>query len=347
MVHHTAIPIICLIQFAYTMTLNKKTDTKEKTNFHHRSKHRGKYDFSKLTASYPALAPYVHLNKYNDATINFANAKAVLYLNKAILQLDYGVSNWSIPDGYLCPPIPGRADYMHHVADLLGSSNKGMIPTGNQIRCLDIGVGANCIYPIIGHQEYGWSFVGIDIDENAIKSAKKILDYNPELNKHITIIQQLNTRELFRGIPNELFDLSICNPPFHASEKEAAAANLRKINNLNAQRISKPRLNFGGKNNELWCEGGEALFVHNMITQSKEFATQVFWFTTLISKQDHLPRIYQLLKKVSAAEVVTINMQHGNKTSRIVAWTFLNKDEQKNWITKRWEKLTYINLQSE
>ena len=42
-------------------------------------------------------------------------------LNRAILMHHYGVKSWDIPAGYLCPPIPGRADYIHSVADLLAA----------------------------------------------------------------------------------------------------------------------------------------------------------------------------------------------------------------------------------
>lgn len=310
--------------------MNKKTYATEKKNFHPRSKHSDRYDFSKLVAACPELSPYVHLNKFNDESIDYSSPVAVLMLNKALLKFHYGINKWSIPKGYLCPPIPGRADYLHHVADLLAYSNQGKIPIGNQIHCLDIGVGANCIYPLIGYKEYGWSFTGIDTDIYAIESARNILTHNPDCSQHIQIIQQANPDHIFIGIPDKPYDLSICNPPFHASEQEAVAANIRKINNLKSQRNLKPHLNFGGKNNELWCEGGELAFIQKMINQSKDYSRKISWFTTLVSKQEHLPRIYQLLKKVEAIEVVTINMQHGNKSSRIVAWTFLSKEEHIN-----------------
>jgi 23S rRNA (adenine1618-N6)-methyltransferase len=41
-----------------------------------------------------------------------------------------------------------------------------------------IGIGANCIYPIIGNAEY-WSFVGTDIDEKAIENCSTIIEANP------------------------------------------------------------------------------------------------------------------------------------------------------------------------
>jgi 23S rRNA (adenine1618-N6)-methyltransferase len=43
------------------------------------------------------------------------------------------------------PSIPGRADYIHYIADLLAESNNGIIPRSWD-QGLDIGIGANCIY---------------------------------------------------------------------------------------------------------------------------------------------------------------------------------------------------------
>ena len=244
----------------------------------------------------------------------------------------------NIPPNYLCPPIPGRADYIHHIADLLGSSNQEKIPTGNQIKCLDIGVGANCVYPIIGNKEYGWSFIGADIDPVSIESAGTIVELNPVLKGQIELRLQNNPKDIFYGIiqKEELFDLTICNPPFHASLADARSGTLRKLKNLNAKKTIKIVLNFGGQNGELWCQGGEERFVRDMIHQSKQFATSCFWFSTLISKESNLKSIYESLKREKAVGVKTIPMGQGNKISRIVAWTFLLQEQQNEWIKRRW-----------
>lgn len=202
----------------------------------------------------------------------------------------YTIDYWSIPENYLCPPIPGRADYIHHIADLLGSCNNGNIPKTSQIKCLDIGVGANCVYPIIGNNEYGWAFIGSDIDPISIQSASKIIEMNSSLYGKIELRLQNNKNDIFSGIirKDEHFDLTICNPPFHSSSAEAQSAALRKLRNLKHKKIIKPLLNFGGKNNELWCKGGEEAFVRKMIQQSSIFSNSCFWFSCLISKQSNL-----------------------------------------------------------
>lgn len=306
------------------MTTKKKEHPQEKSKLHPRNRHRNRYDFKKLVETCPELRPFVISNAYDDLSIDFFNPEAVKILNKALLKHYYDITYWDIPQNYLCPPIPGRADYIHYVADLLSSKNNGTIPTGSKIRCLDIGMGANCIYPIIGCKEYGWSFVGTDIDPVAIDSANKIITSNTILKDNIKVRLQNNVKNIFQGViqKDEYFDVSLCNPPFHASLIEAEQEARRKIKNLSQNKIHKLSLNFGGQNNELWCEGGEKRFVRDMIQQSKQFRTSCFWFTTLISKQTNLQSVYDELKKVDVVEQRTLPMGQGNKTSRIVAWTF-------------------------
>jgi 23S rRNA (adenine1618-N6)-methyltransferase len=317
----------------------KKEHPKEKLKLHPRNKHRERYNFKLLIESCPELAHFVKFNDYDDESIDFFNPDAVKMLNKAILMHYYGIEYWDIPINYLCPPIPGRADYIHWVADLLSNDNNGIIPIGDKIKCLDIGVGANCVYPIIGIEEYGWTFVGSDIDPIAIKNAVDINEMNPNLKEKIELRLQTNSKEIFKGIiqKGEFFDLSICNPPFHSSLEEAQAVTLRKLNNLKHKKISNPVLNFGGQSNELWCKGGEIKFVSDMINESKLFSETCLWFSTTISKQSNLKIINESLKKAEVFDMQTIPMGQGNKISRIVAWTFQNKEQIKEWVNKKWK----------
>lgn len=316
-----------------------KAQPKEKSNLHPRNKHRMRYDFKKLIESCPELESFVKLNAFADYSIDFSNPNAVKTLNKALLQCYYDIHYWDIPQNYLCPPIPARADYIHYIADLLSASNNGRTPTGNKVTCMDIGVGANCVYPIIGIKEYQWSFIGVDIDPVAIESVKKIIKMNAVLQGKIEVRLQPNKKDIFTGMikKGELIDVTICNPPFHASAAEARAATLRKVSNLTRSKTSEPILNFSGQKNELWCEGGEKSFVLEMVRQSKQFSTSCFWFSTLISKKENLKSIYVALKKEKAVEVKTIQMSQGNKVSRFIAWTFLSVDQQKIWVKSRWK----------
>ena len=317
---------------------DKKKKQATKSKLHPRNKHRQGYHFKQLIKTCPALTPYVQVNKYGTVSIDFANAEAVQLLNKALLMEHYGIIEWEIPPNYLVPPIPGRADYIHHIADVLSDQKEENIPRGPNIKCLDIGVGANCIYPIIGNKEYDWSFIGADIDAVAIQSAKAIVASNPSLKKTIEIRQQHNIKDIFQGIiqAEEVIDVTICNPPFHASAKEAQSSSRRKLSNLKKEKVRKVQLNFGGQSNELWYEGGEVTFIKNMIKESKQFATSCCWFSTLVSKQTTLKKVYQALEQEKANVVKTVKMGQGQKTSRIVAWTFLTKVQREKWKEFRW-----------
>ena len=319
------------------MLPEKKEHPQLKNKLHPRNRHRERYDFKALIETCPDLTPFVTKNDYQDLSIDFFNPQAVIMLNKALLKHFYHIDNWSIPPQYLCPPVPGRADYIHHIADLLATCNNGNIPTGDNIKCLDIGVGASCIYPIIGHHEYGWSFVGSETDPVSIESANKIIESNPQLKKNVKLQFQKSFQDTFNSIikKGEVYDVSICNPPYHTSLAEAQAGNLRKINHLKKGTNDKPLLNFGGQNRELWCEGGEEKFVRDMIRQSKTYAPFCFWFTTLISKEYHLKEVYDQLKKAEVTEVKTIKMGQGNKISRIVAWTFFSPEQKSVWTKSK------------
>ncbi|MDI1256010.1 MAG: 23S rRNA (adenine(1618)-N(6))-methyltransferase RlmF [Flavobacterium sp.] len=305
----------------------------EKTNLHPRNTHRSGYDFALLTRVSSELEKYVNVNEFNRETIDFSNPEAVKALNKALLLADYDIHDWDIPQNYLCPPIPGRADYIHYIADLLAANNNGIIPEGDSVLGLDIGVGANCIYPIIGNAVYGWNFVGTDIDAVALQNCVKIIEDNPKLNEAISLQLQANSRFIFKDIilPEDKFAFTICNPPFHTSEEEATKGTLRKLSNLENKKATNAVLNFGGKNTELWCEGGELAFITQMIFESAKYPMQCLWFTTLVSKNAHLSSIEKTLSKVNAASVKIIEMAQGQKNSRFVAWTFLSEVQQQNW----------------
>ncbi len=303
------------------MELDKKKFPESKSGMHPRNKFRNRYDLKLLGEAFPELKPFVIINKFNDETIDFHQPEAVLMLNRALLKVNYNVANWEIPNGYLCPPIPGRADYIHYMVDLLNENlpNKN----ANEVKCLDIGTGANLIYPIIGCKEYGWHFVGTDIDPIAIANAEKIIENN-HLSKLISVRLQENPENIFQNIigENEYFDVVICNPPFYGSEEEAAKASIRKTSNLKKKKISDPVRNFGGNSNELWTEGGEERFISNFIEESKLFDDCCTWFSTLVSKESLLDKIGYLLKEVEVTKFKIIPMSQGNKISRVVAWSF-------------------------
>jgi 23S rRNA (adenine1618-N6)-methyltransferase len=151
---------------------------------------------------------------------------------------------------------------------------------------------------------------------------------NPRLTKTIKLRSQDNANNIFKGVINatDEFAFTMCNPPFHKSAQEAQKGSQRKLNNLAATRKGKSessdKLNFGGQASELWCDGGEVEFISKMVRESTQYAQQVMWFTSLVSKKDNLDIIQAELKKAKAKQVKVVNMGQGNKISRFIAWSF-------------------------
>jgi 23S rRNA (adenine1618-N6)-methyltransferase len=295
-----------------------------KPGLHPRNRHARRHDFDRLAAVCPDLGAFLQRAPHGGLTIDFGDPAAVRALNRALLAEAYGIRGWDLPPGSLCPPVPGRADYVHHLADLLAEDHAGRVPRGPSIRVLDVGVGASAIYPLIGHCEYGWSFVGSDVDQAALTAAACILAANPRLAGALELRPQTDRLAVFAGVvrPGERFSATMCNPPFHASAREASEAAREKWRKLGRAAAGRAR-NFGGRGAELWCEGGELGFLRRMVAQSADFAGQVRWFSALVSSSESLPALQRALHQAGARQVRTVPMAQGQKRSRFVAWSFL------------------------
>jgi 23S rRNA (adenine1618-N6)-methyltransferase len=296
--------------------MSSEKNKQEKARLHPRNKNRERYDLSALITATPELKKHVSPNKFGNDSVDFSNPIAVKLLNKALLSHYYGVESWEFPDENLCPPIPGRADYIHYMADLLCENNFGTIPTGDKITCLDVGLGASCIYPIVGVTEYQWNFIGSDINPLSIESAQNIVNSNSPLKGKVECRLQNNPKNIFQGILSKAdkVDLTICNPPFHSSFEEAQKGTARKTKNLSGKKVNSAELDLAGISKELVYDGGEYRFIQNM------------------------KGIYQLLERAEALQIKMIPLGTGNKSSRIVTWTFLSREERKEWKETRWKK---------
>jgi len=292
---------------------------KKATGLHPDNPHQGRYDMAALCVAEADLNSFLTTNPRGEQTVDFSSPEAVVCLNRALLKHHYGLQSWHLPAGYLCPPIPGRADYLCYLSDLLTETQC----RNDSPRLLDIGTGANLIYPIIGSRSYNWHFVATDCDAKAVRNAHQLIGENQPLLHNIEIRMQRHPQQIFKGMiaEGEYFEFTLCNPPFFSSEKEAQSQARRKWRNLKGQESSVKR-NFGGQSNELWCEGGELAFVKSMITESQDFAQQVGWFTCLVSKEDNLAPLKRELKRAGAAAVKVVAMSQGQKQSRFIAWRF-------------------------
>ncbi len=271
------------------------------------------YDFDYLVRVYPELEGIVKTIK-GRKSIDFTNAQSVYLFNKALLSVYFDIDHWHLPNGYLCPAVPGRMKYLQIVDQLISPTRK--------LKGLDIGTGAGLIYPILGRKMYNWTFVASDIHRPSIKMAKAIASFNPILSQSIKVKHQPNKSKCFENIidQKDYFDFTMCNPPFFKTVKEMNDSHRRKNSNLTKkENVSR---NFEGQHHELVYQGGELRFVAEMIKESENFKRQVNWFTSLISKKKNLDTLVSLLEKTKQASYQIISFNIGNKESRILAWTF-------------------------
>ena len=270
------------------------------------------YDFDFLVQHSPDLKEFVFVNEYGNQTITFEDKQAVKVLNRALLKAYYGLDHWDIPEHNLCPPIPGRLDYLLHVAELIPKT---------KLSLLDIGTGANLIYPILATCHFNWQCTASEVDLDALKNAQEIIDSNKVLQKIALRRQRFKSSILEHIIqPGDNFDVVVCNPPFFKNRTDAEQQNQRKVRNLQLE--GGERLNFGGLANELWYKGGEEAFIKKMAGESVLFKDQVHWFSSLVSQKENLKNIKRAINKTDPAEVKVIEMEQGNKKSRFVAWTY-------------------------
>ncbi|TDS17557.1 23S rRNA (adenine(1618)-N(6))-methyltransferase RlmF [Sphingobacterium paludis] len=294
----------------------------QQKSMHPRNLHAAGYDIKKLTAKNPALKAHVITTVAGKESINFSSPEAVFELNKSLLMKYYQIDQWSILRNSLCPPIPGRVDYVHYLADLLAQDHAGEIPKGAGVKILDIGTGSSCIYPILGQRAYQWSFVATDIEAGALNHAQATLKSNTGLKRDIVLRLQEDRAHIFDGIieKNDRFDGVMCNPPFFKSREDNWQKSTKKFNNLHKDAEKLPVQNFGGHPNELWCEGGEKQFIRNMIYESMNYKDQLGWITTLVSDKDNVKPLIAILEYHKVPKLEIIPMAQGNKRIRILAW---------------------------
>lgn len=282
----------------------------DKKGLHKNNKHKNGYDFKFLKEKYPKIKEFV-IEKFDKQTIDFSDPIAVKEFNKALLAAHYNIKDWNFSDDNLCPPIPGRVDYIHHLADLIGDEK--------EVTVLDIGTGASCIYPLLGIVEYDWDFVATDIDLDSLDYAQDIIDDNSFTDK-VELRQQFKEEHILKEILNDddSFTVTMCNPPFYKSAEEARGANRRKSRNLGNNAVR----NFAGNSNELWYVGGEKAFLHTYLYESSLNPKVSKWFTSLVSKKENVESLQASAKKLKVTEFKVIPMNQGNKVTRIVCWRF-------------------------
>ena len=269
-------------------------------------------NFEELSNQFHEFKQYVYKTKSGNYSINWNDAKAVLTLNKCLLKKDFNVDYYDVPSNFLIPTIPSRLNYLLFLKKLLMIFD---LENTEQITVIDIGTGANIIYPLLGCSKYHWNFIASDTNTEAIENAKKIIKNN-NLENQIIIKHQNDPMKIFEGIidANEYnerdFVFSMCNPPFYDSETELKFENNKKDNEFNFS--------------EVYYKGGEFQFIMNIIQESEIFKKNIFIFTSLMGKKTTFKKIKRIFtqntEKFPFFKHETLIQ--GNNVRWVVAWSY-------------------------
>ena len=87
---------------------------------------------------------------------------------------------------------------------------------------MDIGTGANLIYPILASRHFNWQCTASEVDLDSLKNAQEIIANNSNL-KDIELRHQKFKNSILEHIiqPTDVFDVVVCNPPFYKTRTDA------------------------------------------------------------------------------------------------------------------------------
>ncbi|CAD2107284.1 hypothetical protein YYG_00801 [Plasmodium vinckei petteri] len=163
-------------------------------------------------------------------------------INKEITYPNLNNQNEQRKKNFLCPCVPGRANYIHIISDLTSINslenykdnintyiyrnnndinNTQILLYGNIIKVLDVGVGANCIYPLLGNIVYKWSYIGVDINIDSLKYSYINIILNNKEND-ILLMYQHDKHKIFLNVikDSDLYFFTMCNPPYYTLLEE-------------------------------------------------------------------------------------------------------------------------------
>ncbi|RMX75906.1 hypothetical protein D0869_11201 [Hortaea werneckii] len=188
---------------------------------------------------------------------------------------------------------------------------------GREVKGLDIGVGASCIYGLLACKTRPkWLMAGIDIDSHSIKHARVNVESNNLANR-IRLVQTDTNDPLIplQQIQCERLDFVMTNPPFYDSMQDMQSSYTNKH--------APPSAICTGSENEMICPGGDVGFVTRILDESLRLRDRVQWYTAMLGKMSSLQRIVSKLKENGIGNFAVTCLQAGHRTKRwAVAWSF-------------------------
>ncbi|ORX56176.1 hypothetical protein DM01DRAFT_1334670 [Hesseltinella vesiculosa] len=236
---------------------------------------------------------------------------AVKELTICLLKRDFDL-NVQLPLTRLIPPIPNRLNYILWIEDLLMETMPDV--DSRPVHGIDIGVGASCIYPLLGcRSNPNWHFLGTEIDEESLHCAQANVMAN-QLDNRITLVLNNDSFRIFVLPVNTTYDFCMCNPPFYASMKELEEGLRNKE--------LEPSAVCTGSNSELITDGGEFAFIKRMILESVRYRDRIHWYTSMMGLKRTIRPITQVLKEHKINNYVVTEFCQGRTKRWGIAWSF-------------------------
>ncbi|CDH57335.1 duf890 domain-containing protein [Lichtheimia corymbifera JMRC:FSU:9682] len=260
--------------------------------------------FEELAEEYPSFRQFVRYDRKGRPCIEFKDPAAVRMLNWCLLKHHFSL-DVTFPQDRLCPPVPGRLAYIRWIEDIL----KETTPTSSEpVHGIDIGVGASCIYPLLGcARNPKWHFLGTEIDEASFNYAKENVEWN-QLQDRISLRLNGNPSRIFMLEDTRKYAFCMCNPPFYESKEE--------VDEGLENKELEPSSICTGSTNEMITPGGELQFIGQIIKESLE------WYTSLIGLKKTIKPITQQLKANNITNYVVTSFCQGKTTRWAIAWSF-------------------------
>lgn len=279
---------------------------------HPRNIYKQPPNFKQLAIDFPEFRKYSTQDISGKVTIDFKNVEALRVLTCTLLKKDFGLSV-EIPANKLIPTVPLRLNYILWIEDLLNLADRF-----HNIKGIDIGTGASCVYPLLGAKKNNWSMVATEIDDESIKYARENVIRN-NLESLITVVK-VSKDSLLSGVEGD-FDFCMCNPPFFSNVQELQPG-------FKARKLDRPRPKnaFCASVDEVVAKGGEVDYISKLIKESHVLGARIKIYSTMIGHKSSLPPLKKQLRDVGVVSFKQTEFCQGHTTRWGLAWTFIDID---------------------
>ncbi|CAH8846338.1 unnamed protein product [Trichobilharzia szidati] len=291
---------------------------------HHRNIYKHKRpNFKELAAQYDFFNAVAEKDECGRVQLDFRVPLHLAALSKALLLKDFNL-NVEFPGDRLIPTVPLRLNYILWLEDLLKDLQKFSEP----IKILDIGVGASCIYPLLGARKNSWKFFGTETDMRNYSLAKENVDRNHMSDdiKLFHIAENSSSLDAVFGSNNSgkeagsttYLHAVMANPPFFSDASDAVGSKTcRSLGRPPPKTVSS------AARHESQTTGGEVYYCMRLIRDSLRYSTRVGVFTIMLGKKSSVPVVRRILYKLKITQISVYEMCQGRIMRWGVAWTFL------------------------